>query len=190
MKILVDMDDVLEDLLGIWVAVLNARHDLHVKQEDIVEWDMSKAFPTLTRKEIFMPLSMEGFWMLMTPKRDADKYIPMLQHEGHEIYVVTATHYDTIAMKMKHVVERWFPSIPYNHVIVAYNKQMIKGDVLIDDYLPNLIGGEYEKLLFNAPYNMSFSDEELLHYGVKRVNDWSEAYQAIKEIEGAGAING
>jgi len=184
MKILVDMDDVLENLLEVWVSVLNERHDLHVKQEDIVEWDMAKAFPTLTKEEIFAPFNMESFWQLTTPKKDARKYIEMLENNGHEIYVVTATHYNFIAMKMRNIVERWFsPLIPYSHLIIAYEKQMVKGDVLIDDYLPNLIGGEYRKLLFDAPYNKQISDETLAKYSVTRVKDWAETYQAIKDIE-------
>lgn len=183
MRILVDMDDVLENLLEVWVSVLNAKHDLHVKQEDIVEWEMAKAYPTLTKEEIFEPFNKETFWQLTTPKKDAQKYIQMLQKDGHEIFVVTATHYNFIAMKMRSIVEKWFPSIPYNHLIITYEKQMVKGDVLVDDYLPNLIGGEYKKLLFDAPYNRQISDETLAKYGVTRVKDWAETYQAIKNIE-------
>lgn len=183
MTILVDMDDVLENLVDTWVSVLNSRHDLHVKQDDIVEWDMSKAFPTLTKEEIFAPFNMEGFWKLMKPVNGSQTYIKMLQDEGHEIYVVTSTHYNFIAMKMKHIIEKWFPSIPYNHVIIAYKKQMIKGDVLVDDYIQNLIGGEYKKLLFDASHNRSFSDEALTDYDITRVVGWDEAYKAIKALE-------
>ena len=183
MQILVDLDDVLGDLLEVWILALNAKHNLHVKYNDVVEWDMTKTFPTLTTKDIYEPFSNEDFWKLLCPKEDSQKYIRILQYNGHEIYVVTSTHYDFIAMKMKYIIKKYFPFIPYDHVIIAHKKQMIKGDVLIDDYIPNLIGGEYKKILFDAPYNRDISDEMLDVYGITRVRSWDEAYREINRLD-------
>ena len=57
---------------------------------------------------------------------------------------------------------------------------MIRGDVLIDDGLHNLIGGDYRKILFDSPHNRSFDAEG---NGMIRVHNWDEAEQAIAAIE-------
>lgn len=53
---------------------------------------------------------------------------------------------------------------------------MIKGDVLVDDGIHNLIGGDYRKILVDAPYNREFNEKE---YGMVRVKIWKEIYDVI-----------
>lgn len=74
--------------------------------------------------------------------------------------------------------------IHWSNVIITSNKQMVRGDILIDDGLHNLVGGEYEKVLMTAPHNKDFSEEE--HYGIRRVNNWDEAYNVVCEIAQEG----
>lgn len=178
MTILVDLDDTMVDLLGPWTANLNKKYFLNVKKDDVGEWDMRAAYPTLQEEQIYTPLLEEELWATVKPIDGAVEYIQKLMQQGHEIVVVTATHYDNVGMKMKNVLLKYFPFIPYENVIVAARKQRISGDILIDDGYHNLIGGKYQGILFDAPYNRNFLCRK---YGVRRARSWREVYQIINE---------
>ena len=40
LTVLIDMDDVIEDLLGAWVQALNTKFGTDVKAEDISSWEI------------------------------------------------------------------------------------------------------------------------------------------------------
>jgi len=180
MRILVDMDDVLEQLLVGWTKYLNARYGTDVKVSDITEWNVTKAFPTLTREQVYGAPLDDEMWDLVPPMPGADEAIRQLINEGHEIYVVTASDWQTLPAKMEKVLFRYFPYIGFDHVIITKNKHIIKGDILIDDGPHNLEGGEYRKILFTAPHNLTFDEGSV---GAVRVNSWSEALDAVHAIE-------
>jgi 5'-nucleotidase len=176
--ILVDMDDTIENLLDSWIACLNERHSLTVQLSDITDWDMTKFFPQITEHELYEPLFEPEFWDTVKPRKDAIEYLGRLQDEGCNIYIVTSSHYKTIEAKMERVLFKHFPFIKWNHVITADFKQMIKGDVMIDDAQHNLIGGEYERILMDAPHNQNFKNNL---FGIKRANCWKCIYDIIHE---------
>lgn len=180
MTILVDMDDVIEDLLGSWLETLNDKYSLSVHKSDVKDWDMAKAYPNLSPEQIFEPLHSKSFWETVRPIEGAAEYIQRLINDGHEVYIVTATHYTTLKTKFNCIIKKYFPFISYKNIIVAYKKQMIIGDVLIDDYPINLIGGGYKGLLFDAPYNHGIDAEK---YDLIRVNSWKEIYDEICNMD-------
>ena len=177
MVILVDMDDVLEQLVEAIVKYNNSRYGTDVSSYDVVEWNLAKAFPTLTREMVYSPEYDEEFWTSVEPMPDADRVLRKLIDEGHEIYVVTASMYQTIKQKMDDLLFRWFPFLDWDHVIVTANKQMINGDVLIDDGPHNLTGGSYRKILFDRPHNRGFDEKSV---GAVRVYDWDGVYEQIR----------
>lgn len=95
------------------------------------------------------------------------------------MYIVTATDYRSIKWKFDCLIRRYFPFVPWSNLIVASKKQMVRGDVLLDDGVHNLIGGAYRKLLMGAPHNRAYDAEE---NGMQRVRTWEEAYRMIAEI--------
>lgn len=181
LTILVDMDDTIEDLLGAWVAWLNKHHGLNVKPEDIKSWDITQYFP-LSNSEIYAPLNEDAFWNTVKPKDGAAGYLAKLKLDGHKLYIVTTSGYKTLATKMEEVLFKYFPFISWNDVIITADKQLIDGDVLVDDGVHNLAGGNYHKLLMDAPHNRWTDDAK---YGFIRVHNWEEAYREINKIAAA-----
>lgn len=55
---------------------------------------------------------------------------------------------------------------------------MIRGNVLIDDGPHNLIGGEYRKILYDAPHNQGLDAEG---NGMIRVRNWDEIETVIRK---------
>ena len=178
--ICVDMDDTIENLLQAWVNWLNSAHNLNVSVEDCRSWHMSEHYPMLTEEQILEPLSNEKFWSTVQPKPDAQYYLNKLVEEHQEIYICTASHYDTVGYKMKAIIEKFFPAIDWKHIIVASTKQMLICDVMVDDGPHNLIGGNYHRLLFDANHNQTFNADQ---HGMFRVTNWEQVYQFLKHLD-------
>ncbi len=177
LKILFDADDVAEDLLGCWVKRLNERYGTKVMPSDVVEWDMTRAFPTLTKEQIYGVLQDEGIWANLQPIPGAQEYLQQLHQEGHELYMVTATDCRTCGAKVRRILEL-FPFLDVEHIVIAHQKQMVLGDVLIDDGPHNLVGGRYFRILFDQPHNRGFDEKK---HGIFRAVGWAEVYRLIHE---------
>lgn len=177
--IVTDMDDVLVNLLEHWLEYLNTRYDCNVKCEDVVEWDMSKAYPTLTPEQLYGALSDEELWKAVTPRKDAIKYLTKLHNEGYKILVATAASYNTIKTKLVNALFPYFKFLTYKDIIMIYDKHLLKCSIIIDDYHENLRGSDAVKILVNAPYNKN-CDEMIYDF---RVDGWKEIYQIIHELE-------
>lgn len=180
MTILVDMDDTIENLGLAWVDYLNRKYDKNVSWYDIKAWDMQIPYPDLTKEQIYGALSEEELWDNVTAKEDAPYYLKKLIDEGNDIFIVTASWYSTIHTKMVRCLFKLFPFLNWNQVIVTSNKQMIKGDILLDDNPENIIGGDYFGILFTAPHNIAFDDSKT---DMVRVDNWKSAYLIIKSYE-------
>ena len=176
--ILIDVDNVLEDLNTAWVNALNKKYGFSVLPTDIIDWDIHKFFKGLSRTQVFSPLHNAEFWEQLTPIDKSQYYIERLINEGYEVYLLTSSHPDTIRYKYK-FLHKYFPQIPFRNIIFCSNKQMVNGDVLVDDAPHNLIGGVYDKILMDAPHNKSF-DAKL--NGMYRVHNWDEIYYTISKL--------
>ena len=180
LTILVDVDDVINNLCECWCDWLNEHYGTSVTYRDVTEWNIVKFFPELSEEQVFEPLRTPDFWDKVQPKEGAFEYMQKLKDQGHTIYLCTATDYRNIQLKYEKVIQRYFPFIKWTSMIVAYVKQMIKADVLIDDYEENLLGGDFAKLLMDAPHNRSVNATE---QGFHRDHDWKEIYETIQTLD-------
>ena len=172
--ILVDMDDVIENLVEAWTAEIERKYGYHKTSEDITEWEMYKFYPDLEPNYIYDILDDSDFWKTVKPKEDAIKYLKLLQ-ENFDVYIVTAARMSTVSSKISDILFKYFPFIDNEHVIVCYNKQMIKGDVIIDDGIHNLVGHEAIKILYDTPHNRNVVTSLDIH----RMFTWKEIYYFI-----------
>ena len=179
MIILTDADGVLENLTHVWVELLNEKYGYSVKYEDVKEWDMCKSYPGLTREEVYGMELNDELYDRMGPMEGGPECIRKLIEKGHEVYVVTNTPYQVIKSKMEKVIFKYYPFLTWKNVIVASNKKLIKGDVLIDDGIHNLMGGDYKKILFTAPYNEDFDAKA---NDMIRVSNWSDIEKVFEKL--------
>lgn len=184
LTILVDMDDTIEDLLGAWVFYLNTGYGTAVHKDEITQWDISQSFPTLTKEQVYEPLYLDSFWHSVKPIDGAAEALQMLIASGHRVLIVTTSTYQTLHTKMEEVLFRYFPFLSWNDVIVTAHKQLVNGDVLVDDGIHNLENGKYLRLLMDAPHNRTYNAEKS---GMIRVHNWDEAYSIITQY--ANSIN-
>ena len=179
MTILVDMDDTIEQLVKAWVNRVNEKYDRHVAPEDVRDWNMALPFPGLSREQVYSVPDEPGFWSTVEPMPGAAEALKHFMDEGHEVYIVTATNRESAKEKMNDLLFRYFPFLSWNQVIITGRKQLIRGDVLIDDGIHNLVGGDYKKLLFTASHNLSYDAEA---NGMTRVSTWAEVIDIIDRM--------
>ena len=181
MTILIDMDDTIEFLLKAWVSGVNKKYGRNVSCEDVTSWDVSSAFPGLTHEQVYAVPLEQGFWKTVEPIPGAAEAIQRFMDAGHEVFIVTATPYESVTEKMTEVLFRYFPFLTWKQLIITSRKQLIRGDVLIDDGVHNLEGGDYVKILMTAPHNRNYDAEA---NGMIRVQTWAEIEEVIRRISG------
>lgn len=179
LTILIDMDDTMETLLDAWVKWLNKKYGRNVTCEDVTDWDVTKAYPGLTKAEAYDPLNHPEIWDDVRPIEGSVEGIKHFIDCGHKVMIVTASNYETLAAKMDKVLFKYYPFIKWDDVIITSNKQLIKGDVLIDDGFHNLEGGDFYKILVDAPYNRSCDAKAA---GMVRVYNWDEIVHEVDKL--------
>lgn len=184
MVILVDMDDTIEQLLKAWVEGVNKRYNRTVAYDEITDWNVTAAYPGLTMDEIYSIPMESGFWKDVEPMPGAAEALQHFMAEGHDVFIVTATPHDSVPEKMNDCLFKWFPFLRWDQVIITFHKQLIQGDVLIDDGVHNLEGGSYAKVLMTAPHNRNYDAEG---NGMIRVNNWAEAVSVVDSLAGGGS---
>ena len=102
------------------------------------------------------------------------------------IYIVTSYLWkdkiDSSANNLKNkynYLKEKLPFIDPSKYIFTTNKQLIKGDISIDDKLSNLHTNK--KILFTAWHNKQIPKKDLNEEGITRVNTWEDI---LKELEG------
>ena len=177
LRILVDIDDVINNLLDCWVALLNKKHDLNANAQDLKEWNVQAIYPSLTIEEVYRPMYENEIWKTIAPRPTSVKYMKKMIDDGHDVVIVTASVYQTLPAKMDWLFST-FPFLSWDNVIIARRKQLIKADVLIDDGIHNLEGGKFFKILMDSPNNRHYDTNK---NGMIRVHTIKEAYEAINK---------
>lgn len=180
LKIGIDLDCVLNNLVDIWIKILNEKHGLNIQYNDVKQWDMQYTYPTLSHDQVYEPLYMSELWNQLSIQPYSKISLRQLMNSGHQIYIVTNTHYTNTEVKMRWLFKQ-FPFIKWNQIIITSNKQLLKLDILIDDYEKNLIGGDYIRILFDCPWNRDVDDKK---YELIRTFGWKNTNKTINIIAG------
>lgn len=177
LTILLDLDDVLNNQDELWVAELNARHNRSVRLEDITDWDISKFYPGVCKIDLYEPVCSGRFVPQMRPTPGSVDYTYRWYSAGHNLMIATSTSTDNIEMKVKWLYRhfRWFDE---KNLIVTHHKQLLRGDILVDDGIHNLLPDkltgtvpQYVKLCMDRPWNRSF---DCLKHGLHRIRSFEE----------------
>jgi len=179
LTILVDWDGTIEDIMTPWLDRINKKYTRSVTLDDLTCWDMTRAYPGLSYSQIDEILYDPDFWREVRPVPGAAETMKRWREAGHTVLIATASHYYQLRPKTDYFLKEYFPFIDWHDVIVTHHKQMLKADVLIDDAVHNLVGGEYAKLLLDAPYNREVDDAA---EGIIRVRDWADIAREVDRM--------
>lgn len=176
MQILIDCDGVLADFLGGLLAAINREQKQDFKPADCHSWDISKAYG-ISDSTIADIVERSGFCAGLVPLPGASAAVEQMRRK-HEVFCVTSPWNSPNWMHERTVWLKRHFGIEHKNVIHCARKELVFGDVLIDDKLltvvtwaatwPNSLA-----VVWNQPYNQTPPDIELPD-NVKRCFSWDE----------------
>lgn len=174
MRIGIDCDDVLNNLVEFWLSRYNSDYNDNIKIEDIKSWNIGDY--TKAGKDFYKYLEDGETFKNLSIKDGAAEVIEKLC-ENNEVYIVTANaSYNTGVCDDKvNFIKKFMPFFPIKNIIFINNKSLLDLDVLIDDGLHNFEGFKGVKIVFDRPWNQGSKNKYDL-----RINGWNE--KSIKVI--------
>lgn len=119
-----------------------------------------------------------SFWDVVKVNPDAVSTIESWVKQGHKVYLVTASHFnDSLGYKIKKTLEPFNPKlINERNIIIAQDKSVVQGTIMIDDCEENLDNFNGIKVCYAQPWNKERSNYLL------RTSDWNKIKGMIKTI--------
>ena len=155
-KVAIDLDGVIWDLVTPWVDTYNDIYKDDVKKDELITYNISLYCNKATELELKNILGKKNFWRKVTPFKESIQYLGLLNNE-YDLYVATATSHITAFDKIDRFLYL-FPYIKKEQIICIHNKQLLNVDWMVDDCAENLYGGNFNKILIDASYNRQCND--------------------------------
>lgn len=161
-----DLDNTLWNLVENSLIYYNKDYDDNVKLEDLTEYNMEGKLK-MPVDEFFEKYAQEPYIDTLEVYKESFESIQQFINDGHKIVFVSASYPSTIKWRDKKLKEifSWYET---SDLIICHKKQLLKIDILIDDCLDNLIGGDYGRLLVDMPWNRGINNDKELR--LVRVN--------------------
>lgn len=154
MTILVDIDSTITDFGKQMLNYLNNRYQTNYKYEDITSWDwFDRHFNSPWKL-----LDVRSFWDKVQVNPEAIFTIESWVKQGHNVYLVTASAFnDTLGYKINKTLEMFDHTlINYRNIVVTKDKSIIKGDIMIDDNINNLLSFDGVRICYAQPWNQQW----------------------------------
>ena len=157
--ILVDMDGVLANFekgfLDAWRKKFP--QNSYIPLEKRKTFRVRDNYPNEVKKEVEGIYTTSGFFQNLGVIRGGKEALAKIQALGHEIFICTSpiSKYENCVLEKYHWVAQNFGYEWTKKIIVARDKTLIHGDILIDDK-PEHIGLKkpvWKHVLFETPYN-------------------------------------
>lgn len=171
LRILVDMDGVLCDLVGKWFRAYNDEYKDEVTLDRMHVWGPHRY--AREGKKIYKYLGSPGFFRDLEPLPGAIDGMRQLVRDGHDVVIVTAAkrgQRDKLDWVYEHL-----PFLPPDNVIFAHRKELVRGDIMFDDaphHLQNFAQFGGQPVAMAYPYNSSIP--------YPRVTSWNEFIHLVQ----------
>lgn len=163
LTILCDLDGIIVDLLKAWLDFHNAKYGDNFTKADITEFAMHKCVKPEHRGKIYEFLNLDNCFDDLQPIPGAIEAVNNLIEKGHDFVVLTASAKNPMSAFGKIKWVKKYLGLERQQIIVSSRKELICGDVLIDDSPDNIKA--YNKRWPNTPilsiaypYNAEVSD--------------------------------
>ena len=152
----IDIDNVICNTTEALIEYLNERFPVHLKVTDITNYWIENFLPEQFKWAVPHAFKDKEMWKKVKPIEGAIEGVEHL-YDRYEIYFVTSSLVENLRKKTK-FLQRIFPFMSKDyissHLINIHNKQLLNLDILIDDYLDNLIGERtYYSICLDYPWN-------------------------------------
>jgi len=175
MKVILDIDGVLADTHLELLKRYNNEYRTNLTKSDLLHWDLTKVQKKGT--DMIKHFHTPGFFANLPVYEGAKQGVAALASiRCVELFIASAS--TTVGFSEK---EQWakqnFPEIPKDNIIFAVRKDLLAGDIMVDDALHNIASSICTStIIFNQPWN---SNANLLRTNLFRANSWNDVVRII-----------
>lgn len=162
--IAIDVDDTVSELVTNWLRIYNKDFNDNLTKEDITDWNISQFVKPEAKNIIYSYVHKPRVFRTAKPIKNALEIINKLREKAQRIIYVTAN--DGAGAKVPWLLKYGFMHTSEDFV-VAYDKSLIRADILIDDKPENVMSFQGWGVLMTQPWNQSVDYEG-------RVIDWKD----------------
>ena len=180
MRICVDIDDILCNLVQAGLELYNSKSNKNIQPSDLTSYYLHKCLPSDEADAILEIFNGKEIFQHLKPVPDSQWGLETLINQGHQVFLATATPYHAFASKVDWVC-KYFPYVSYKNIICIKDKSILNCDVMIDDNLDNLTKNICERIVLDAPWNRDKNKDFV--YDIYRAHNWKDIVKAINNIE-------
>jgi 5'(3')-deoxyribonucleotidase len=174
-KIGIDLDCTLNNLLDVWLERYNKDYNDNLKDPKV--WVMTDIVKPECGNKIYDYLHEPGFFYKLGIQDGAAEVMKWLC-EKFEVYIVTAYFPDVCYDKVRWV-QKYLPFFDIKNVIFCNNKGLLNLDYLVDDGGHNIEAFQQTGIILDCPYNRYLDDKKYPN----RVSNWKEIKELFNWIE-------
>ncbi len=188
MRILIDMDSTTVDFFGGLWAAYEEKTGVKRTTSDVRDYDFSK-FPD--GKNLVDCFLKPGFFADLMPLPGAVESVRNLVDAGHDVLIVTAPATPHSAAEKYHWCAKYLGFISPKNVIMCARKELIHGEVLIDDS-PSTARAWASVHIFVHTITIAYPYNDVQSYDLRAdgYQDPEKAWGSIVRYIGALAMEG
>jgi len=176
LKLIIDCDDVLSRFIESWLKFYNIRHNDNKVLEDIHGWDIENYLTGCTEEELLGILDIPNFFRNVPSIPRAKLILGKLREAGHEITVVS-DYSNPAQLVDKQYWLKTFMNVEKKDTMFGGKKEIVRGDIMIDDNPKNLENFDGIRILFSATHNrLATAEADGYHF---RCDNWWEIEDLI-----------
>lgn len=163
-RVLVDMDGVLADVYRQFLKLEAKETDILRNIEETNGKLESEAFPFFETH-----VRSEGFFRTAPTIKDSIEGLEYLNNKYEVIILSSATEFPQSLSEKELWLQEHYPFIHWTQIVLCGRKDVVSGDIMIDDHPKNLNSFPGERIIFTQPHNINLSIPDC-----KRVSGWNE----------------
>lgn len=149
MRILVDMDGVLANVYSQFLKLEALETGRFRNIEETNGKIESEAFPFYDKH-----VRSVGFFGTAPTMKGSVEGVKYLNNKYEVIILSSATEFPLSLSEKELWLNKFFPFIGWQQMVFCGRKDLVKGDIMIDDHPKNLLLFEGRKVLFTQPHNI------------------------------------
>lgn len=186
--IYVDMDGIITDLLQKWLVAINKKHKTNYTVADVKDWDVGNLDKDRIGHKAYKFITQPMFFYDLEPLPGSQAAVEALQIMGHDVNILTAPASDHCATEKLLWLKKYFPFVNHKNIHITHRKDLLRGDVLIDDRSKNCLEFQAANpdalvMAFGYEYNTDLYN----HPTIKVIGRWEDTEtaweRACKEIQ-------
>lgn len=151
--IICDVDDVVANLMDRWLAEYNAEYDDTLTKDKITDWNLSCFVKKECSGDIYKYLENKNLYDFIKPIEDSLSVINQLKKNNRVVFATMTTD-GSAGIKYNWLFRHRYLNNRRDYV-ETHDKNLLKGDVIIDDNFDFVNNYDDGKILFSQPWNQN-----------------------------------